>query len=110
MGCLDRADSPVVDTSLARLVVDVKVLQVVVEIDASGTQVSSEEGSVGGEDGGDVNVSFSAQGNSKTGLPFVEVSNDRRLRLSRRELAVSWGRWKIQNEEQRTSPKNQATM
>lgn len=56
--------SPVVDTSLSGLVVDVKVLEVVVEVDASGTKVSTEKGGVGGEDGGDVNVSLSAQGDS----------------------------------------------
>lgn len=53
-----------VDTSLPGLVVNVKVLEVVVEVDASGTEVSTEEGGVGGEDGGDVNVSLSAQGDS----------------------------------------------
>ncbi len=56
------AISPMVDSSLSGFVVNVKVLQVVVEIDTSGTEVSSEQGSVGGEDSCDVNVSFSTQG------------------------------------------------
>jgi len=50
----------VVYAPFARFVVDVKVLQVVVEIDVPRTQVTAEEGSVGREHGGDVNVAFSA--------------------------------------------------
>lgn len=79
-----------VDTPLAGLVVDVKVLQVVVEIDTAGTEVSTEQGSVGGEDGRDIDMPLSAEGDSETGLPFVEVGDDSGLGLSARELVVSW--------------------
>jgi hypothetical protein len=80
---------PVVDTPFAGLVVDIKVLKVVVEIDATGTQVSTEQSSVGGEDGGDVNVPLSAKGDSETSLPFVEVGDNGGLGLSAGELDVS---------------------
>jgi hypothetical protein len=83
-------DLPVVDTPLAGLVVDVKVLQVVVEINTAGTEVSTEQGSVRGEDGRDVDMPLSAEGDSETGLPFVEVGDDGGLGLSARELVVSW--------------------
>lgn len=71
-----QADEPVVDTTLASLVIDVKVLKVVVKVDAARAEVSSEQSGMGGKDGGDVDVSLSAQRDSKSGLPLVEVSND----------------------------------
>ena len=67
---------PVVDAALARLVVDVEVLQVVVEVYASGAEVAAEEGCVGCEDGADVDVPLSAEGDGEACLPFVEVCDD----------------------------------
>lgn len=75
-----------VNTPLAGLVVDVKVLQVVVEVNTSRTEVSAEQSSVGGEDGGDVDMPLSAEGDSETSLPFVEVGDDGGLSFSAREL------------------------
>ena len=49
-----------VDTSLAGLVIDVKVGQVVVKVDTACTEISAEKGSVRGEDGRDVNLPLSA--------------------------------------------------
>jgi hypothetical protein len=69
-------DVPVIDTPLSSLVINVKVLQVVVEINTSSTEVSSEESSVGGKDGSYVDMPFPAEGNGETGLPFVEVGYD----------------------------------
>jgi hypothetical protein len=40
--------------------VHVKVLQVVVEVHTSSTEISAKKGSVGGEDGRDVDMSLSA--------------------------------------------------
>ena len=37
---------------------------------------------MGGEDGGDVDVSFSAERNCESGEPFVEMSDDRFRLLS----------------------------
>lgn len=65
-----------VDTTLAGLVVDIKVLQVVVKVDTSSTEVSSKKSCVGGEDSSHVNLALAAERNSKTSLPFVEMSND----------------------------------
>jgi hypothetical protein len=65
-----------VDTPLPCLVINVKVLEIVVEVHTAGAEVSPEEGGMGGEDGGDVDVSFAAEGDGEPGLPFVEVSDD----------------------------------
>lgn len=75
-----------VDTPLACLVVDVKVLKVVVEVHTSSTQVSSEQSCMCGEDGSDVDMSLPAQWNGETSLPFVEMGDDRFVGLSACEL------------------------
>lgn len=67
---------PMIDTALASLGVDVKVLQVVVEIDRAGAEVPTEKRSVGGEDGGNINTAPLAQRKGDTGEPLVEVGND----------------------------------
>ena len=66
----------VVDAAFAGLVVDVEVLEVVVEVDGAGAEVATEEGCVGCEDGGDVDVSLAAEGDGEPGLPLVEVGDD----------------------------------
>jgi hypothetical protein len=88
---------PVVDTPFTSLVVDVKVLKIVVEINTTSTQVSSEQGSVGSENGSDVDMPLSTEGNSETSLPFVEMSNDGSLGFSASKLLVSCakGEWKL---------------
>ena len=75
-----------VDTPLSSLMINIKVLQVVVEINTSSTQVSSEQSSVGGKDGSYVDMPLSAKGNSETGLPFVEVGYDSGFGFSGGEL------------------------
>ena len=100
-------DSPVVDTSLSSFVVNIEILQVVVEVDASSTQISTEQGCVSSEDGGHVDVSLSAKRNSQTSLPFVEMGNDSCLGLTGRELPSA--RAHISS-VMLTSPKNHATM
>jgi hypothetical protein len=77
---------PVVDTTLARLVIDVKEGEVVVEVDGTGAEVTTEEGGVGGEDGRNVNVTLPAEGNTETSLPLVEVGDDGLRTLASREL------------------------
>lgn len=60
--CRSTLDAvPVVDTTLAGLGITVKVLKVVVEINRSSAQISSEESSMGGEDGGDIYSSLLAK-------------------------------------------------
>ena len=56
----------VVDAALACFVVDIKKLQVVVKVNGTGAEVSAQEGGVCGEDGGDVDASFSAEGKTNT--------------------------------------------
>ena len=56
--------------------VDVKVLQIVVEIDRSSTEVPAEESSVRGEHGGDIDVAFTTQRDGNAGLPLMEVGDD----------------------------------
>lgn len=68
----------VVDATLASFVVDIKIPEVVVKVDGSSTKVTSEQGSVGGEDGGDVDMTLAAEGDAHTCEPFVEVGNNRR--------------------------------
>ena len=55
-----------VDPSFAGLVIDVKVLKIVVKVDGAGAEVSPEESGVGGKDGGDVDATFSAEGQGNT--------------------------------------------
>jgi hypothetical protein len=66
----------VVNASLSGLGIAVKVLQVVVEIDRAGAEITTEEGCVSGENGGDVNSALLAQRKSNTGEPLVELGND----------------------------------
>ena len=105
-------DVPVVDTPLSSLMINIKVLQVVIEINTSSTQVSTKQSSVGGKDGSYVNVPLSAEGNSETGLPFVEVGYDCRFGFSGCELGsaccmIKYRSWKSKGH---TSPRNHATM
>lgn len=71
----------VVNASLASLCVHIEVLQVVVEIDGASAEVAAEEGSVGGEDGGHIDLALLTQGESNTRQPFVELCNNSSLLL-----------------------------
>ena len=66
----------VVDASLARLGIAVKVLQVVVEIDRAGAEVAAEKGSVSGEDGGHIDLALLTQGESNSRKPLVKLCDD----------------------------------
>jgi hypothetical protein len=65
-----------IDPSLSCFCVHIEELQIVVEVDRAGAEVSSKEGGVGSEDGGDVHLSFLGQGKGDTGEPFVKVGDD----------------------------------
>jgi len=78
----------VVDATLTGFVVNVKVLEIVVEIDRASTQVATKEGGVGSEHGGDVNVPFSTERDSETSLPFVKVRDDGLVELARNVLGT----------------------
>lgn len=47
-----------VDTPLTSFMINVKILQVVVKVNTASTEVTTQKSRVGGEDGGDVNVSL----------------------------------------------------
>lgn len=66
----------VIDAPFAGLSINVKVLQVVVEVDGAGAEVSTEEGGMSGKDGGDVHPPFLGQGECYTCKPFMEVGYD----------------------------------
>jgi hypothetical protein len=66
----------VVDSSFARFVINIEILQIVVKVDGASAEVSSEERGMGCEDGCDVDATFSAERESDTSKPFVEMSND----------------------------------
>jgi hypothetical protein len=67
----------VVDATFASFMVDIKIPEVVIKVDGSSAKVTTEQGGVGGEDGGDVDMTLAAEGNTHTCEPFVKVSNDR---------------------------------
>lgn len=77
---------PVVDATLARFGIDIEVLEVVVEIDGAGAEISSEKRSVGRKDSGDVNPPLTAKRQTDTSEPLVEVRDNRNRPLAGRKL------------------------
>ena len=69
----------VVDASLSSFGIAVEILQVVVEIHRASAEITAKKGSVGGEDGGDVDAALLAERKRDTGQPLVELSNDSAL-------------------------------
>ena len=121
-GALDAV--PVVDAALARLAVDVEVLEVVVEVDRAGAEVSAQQGRVRREDGRDVHPARLDQGKGDGSEPLVEVSDDGSVVLVREVLSglvsvtgrgcersgePATGPDAAREVEERTSPRNQAT-
>ena len=81
----------VVNAAFPRLVVDIEVLKIVVEVDAARAEVATQECRVCGEYGGDVNVAFPAKRYGHADLPFVEMGNYGLGKLSGDVLYVSRG-------------------
>lgn len=75
-----------VNTALSSFCVHVKVLEIVVEVDRAGTEVTTEESGVGGEDGRDIHLSLLGQWKGDTREPFVEVSYHSDCGLTRNVL------------------------
>jgi len=73
-GTLDTVS--VINTTLSSFGIDIKVLEVVVEIDRTSAQVSTKKCGVGGEDRGNVNATLLAERKSYTSKPLVEVGNN----------------------------------
>lgn len=73
----------VVDTAFARFVIDIKVLEVIVEIHRASTKVSPKKGSMGRKDRGHVNMTLTAQRNGQSGLPFMKMGYNCCMQLAR---------------------------
>lgn len=65
-----------INPPFAGLGVHIKVLQVVVEIDISGTKIPPEQRGMGGEDGGDVNFALFRQRQRHSCKPLMKLGND----------------------------------
>lgn len=68
--------------------IDVEVLEIVVKVDTTRAEVAAQKCRVCGENCGDVDVAFPAQGYSYPSLPFVEVSYYDLVELSRDVLHI----------------------
>ena len=66
----------VVDPAFSGLVIDVEVLKIVVEVDAACTEITAKQGSVGGKDGGYVDMALATKRDREACLPLVEVGDD----------------------------------
>ena len=77
-----------INATFPGFMIDVKVLKIVVKVDGTGAEVATEKSGVCGEDGGHVDMTFSAKGDSEARLPFVEVCDDCSVELTR---DVLWG-------------------
>ena len=69
----------VIDATLASLSIAIKVLEIVVKVGIARTQIASQQCRVCRKDGGDGQFAFLDQRDRNTGLPFVEMRNDRRI-------------------------------
>jgi hypothetical protein len=65
-----------VDATIARLLVQVEVRQVVVEVTVAGAQVAAEQRGVCGEHRGDVQLTHARQNQANAGHPFVKVTDN----------------------------------
>ena len=65
-----------VDLSIAGLFVQIELIQIVVEIDVAGAQVSAQQSGVRREDGRNAQLPHPAQHQTAAGQPFVEMSDD----------------------------------
>ena len=86
-GALDAVS--VVDTTLSCFVIDVKVLEVVVEVHRASAEISSEQRRVGGEYGGDIYVPLATEWDCQACLPLVEVGDDGLVKLTSNILRVT---------------------
>jgi len=66
----------VIDTTFSSFVIDVEVLEIVVEIYGTGTEVSTKKSGVGSEDGSDVDMTFTTEGDSEASLPLMKVGDN----------------------------------
>jgi uncharacterized protein (UPF0212 family) len=65
-----------INSSLAGLVINIKILEIVVKVDTSSTKIATEESGMSCKDCGEIDMTFSTKWDSNAGLPFVKVGND----------------------------------
>lgn len=85
-GTLDAV--PVINAALACLGVHVEMLQVVVEIDRTGTEVTAQQCRVRSEYGRDIDLSLFGKRQRDAGQPFVKMRDDRSLFLVGHKLGT----------------------
>lgn len=68
--------------------VDIKILQIVIEINGTGTEIAAEERCVRREYSSDIDMSLTAKGNGDTCLPFMEVRNNSCCQLTGDVLSI----------------------
>jgi hypothetical protein len=66
----------VVNATLASLMVDIKVPEIIVKVNGSSAKITPKQGSMSGKDSGHIDVTLAAKSDTHTGKPFVEVGND----------------------------------
>ena len=100
-----------VDSSFSSFRIHVEPLQVVVKVDVASAQVATEQGSVGSEDGSDIDAALLAEGQRYASKPFVKLRNDGSFCFVLDVLPnISRGKGAIVLVSLHTSPRNQATM
>jgi hypothetical protein len=62
--------------------VDIKILQIIVEINGTGTEIAAEEGCMCREYSSDVDMSLTAKGDGDACLPFMEMCDDSSCQLT----------------------------
>ena len=78
----------VIDPSLSSFMVDVKILQIVIKINGTGTEIAAEKRCMCREYGSDVDMSLTAKRDGDTCLPFMKVCNDSCCQLARDVLII----------------------
>ena len=68
--------------------VDIKILQIVVEINRTGAKIAAEECCVCRKYGSDVDMSLTAEGDGDSRLPFMEVCNNSCCQLTGDVLSI----------------------
>jgi len=72
----------VINASLSSFMVDVKILQIIIEINGTGTQIPAEKRCMCREYGSHVDMSLTTEGDGDTCLPFMKVGDNSRCQLT----------------------------
>ena len=78
----------VVDTTFTSLRIHVKILEIIVKVNRSSTEISPKESSMGCEDRGDINSSLLSERKCHTCKPFMKMSDNRSALLMSNKLCI----------------------